>query len=71
MRLMMRTTLDVDEKLLAKVEEITGEKSPSKAVSKALEEFIRQRRVKRLIASLGTWDLDLDDWYEYRHQERT
>jgi Arc/MetJ family transcription regulator len=68
---LMRTTLDVDEELLEKVEELTGEKSPSKAVNRALEEFIRQRRVKKLLAGLGTWDLDLDDWYEHRHQERT
>ena len=67
----MRTTIDVDEKLLEKVEEMTGEKSPSKAVNKAMEEFIRLRRVKKLLSSLGTWDLDLDDWYEYRHRERT
>jgi CDP-diacylglycerol--glycerol-3-phosphate 3-phosphatidyltransferase len=34
-------------------------------------ERIRQQKVKELIDSLGTWDLDLDDWYEFRHQERT
>jgi Arc/MetJ family transcription regulator len=67
----MRTTVEIDEKLLATAERITGEKSPSKVVNKALEEYIRRWRAERLIASLGTWDLDLDDWYEVRHQERT
>ena len=67
----MRTTLDIDVKLLDQIERIVGEKSPSKAVSKALEEYVRQDRARRLIASLGTRDLDLDDWYEFRHMERT
>ena len=68
---MMRTTLDIDEKLIEEAERLTGEKSASKAVNKALAEFIRRERAKELIASLGTWDLDLDDWYEFRHQERS
>jgi Arc/MetJ family transcription regulator len=67
----MRTTVEIDKDLLATAERMSGEKSPSKIVNKALEEYIRKWRAERLIASLGTWDLDLDDWYEFRHQERT
>ena len=67
----MRTTLDIDEELLERVERIVGEKSASKAVNKALQEYIRQDRARRLIASLGERDLDIDDWYEFRHSERT
>lgn len=67
----MRTTLDIDESLLERVEEITGEKSPSKAVNAALAEFIRRELAEELLESLGTWDLDLDDWYEFRHAERS
>jgi Arc/MetJ family transcription regulator len=67
----MRTTLEIDKELLATAERMSGEKSPSKIVHKALEEYIRKWRAERLIASLGSRDLDLDDWYEFRHQERT
>jgi Arc/MetJ family transcription regulator len=67
----MRTTIDIDAGLLEEVEKIVGEKSPSRAVNRALKEFIRQDRIKRLLGSLGTWDLDLDDWYEFRHQDRS
>jgi Arc/MetJ family transcription regulator len=67
----MRTTLELNEKLLTQVEEITGETSLSKAVNKALEEFVKQDRRRRLFASLGTRDLDLADWQEFRHRERT
>ena len=64
----MRTTLDVDEKLLEGVLEVTGEKSKSKAVSKALEEYIRRKRIQELRDMAGTIDL-ADSWYELRHME--
>ncbi len=67
----MRTTIDVEKKLLDEVTEVSGEKSLNKAVNKALEDYVRRDRLARLRASLGTWDLDLDDWYEVRHEERT
>ena len=67
----MRTTIDIDPALLEKAEESMGEKSPSKAVNKALAEYVRRRRIAELRASLGTWTLNLDDWYEVRHEERT
>ena len=67
----MRTTIDIDKKLLQEVLEATGERSVTKAVTKALVEYVQQRRLAKLRASLGTWDLDLDDWYEFRHQEWT
>ena len=66
----MRTTIDVDDRLLTQVLEITGERSKSKAVSRALEDYVRQERIKGLLALRGKLDLDLDDWYELRHMER-
>ncbi len=64
----MRTTLDIDEKLLEDVAALTGEKKKGKAVSKALEEYIRRRRIEELRAMAGTIDL-VDNWYEWRHME--
>ena len=66
----MRTTLDIDERLIDHVVQVTGEKSKSKAVSKALGEYVRNARLKRLLDLQGKLDLDLDDWYEFRHTER-
>ena len=66
----MRTTIDVDERLMDQVEAITGEASKNKAVNKALEDYVRRVRIEELVASLGKLDLDLDDWYEFRHMER-
>ena len=67
----MRTTLDVSEKLLAEVVELTGEKSKSKAAGKALESYVRDKRIAQLRAMMGNLDLDLDDWREFRNRERT
>ena len=44
----MRTTLDVDPDLLDAVVETTGERSKSKAVNRALEEYVRRKRVAEL-----------------------
>ena len=66
----MRTTLDIDKKLLDEVLSETAEKSKSKAVNKALEEYVRHLRTQRLLALQGKLDLNLDDWYEVRHMER-
>ena len=66
----MRTTVDVAERLLEQVVELTGEKSKNKALNKALEEYVRRKRLEELLSMLGNLDLDLDDWYEFRHMER-
>ena len=44
----MRTTLALDRRLLEEVAEITGEKSKSRAVNKALEEFVRRNKIDEL-----------------------
>ena len=49
----MRTTVDVDPKLLEEVERIAGEKTLSKAVTRALEEYVRRRKVEEAIALAG------------------
>ncbi len=66
----MRTTLDLDPKLLEDVVKATGQKSKTKAVSKALEDYIRDDRLKRLLRRQGKLDLALDDWHEFRHMDR-
>jgi Arc/MetJ family transcription regulator len=52
----MRTTIDVDPRLLAEAERITGETSPSKAVNAALRELVRRRKLSELREMLGTTD---------------
>lgn len=49
----MRTTLDIDGALLEAVVEVTGEKTKSKAVNAALQEYVRRKHVQELIESWG------------------
>ena len=64
----MRTTLDIDAKLLDGVVAATGEKSKSKAVSKVLEEFVRGIKIDELRAMAGKIDI-LDNWRELEESE--
>ena len=49
----MRTTLNIPNDLIAEVQKITGEKSKTKAITIAMKEFVRQKKVKKLIALRG------------------
>lgn len=53
----MRTTLNVDEKLLNAVMTLTGEKRKATAVNKALAAYIRSRRIAELRAMAGKIEL--------------
>ena len=53
----MRTTLDIDSNLLDQVVETTGERSKTRAVDKALAEYVRRRRIAELREVAGNIDL--------------
>ena len=65
----MRTTLDIDSKLLDQVVNTTGEKTKSKAVNEALASYLKDQGMRKLLGLQGKLDLDLDNWYELRHTE--
>ena len=56
----MRATLNIPDDLLAEVQKITGEKSKTKAITIAMREYIRQKRIKELIALRGKIQIDYD-----------
>ena len=73
----MRTTLDVDPDLLDAVVETTGERSKTRAVNKALKEYVRRRRVAELREIAGNIDivnnlreLEALEMKEYRNEVR-
>ena len=53
----MRTTLNIDPGLLDQVVETTGERTKTRAVTKALEEYVRLRKVGELREIAGNVDL--------------
>lgn len=57
---MARTTLDINEQLLATAMAVSGLKTKTAVVEQALQTLVREQARQRLIESLGTYDLDLD-----------
>jgi len=53
----MRTTIVLNEDLLNEVKTLSGAKSKRDAVEKALEEFVRRRKARKLIELEGKMDL--------------
>jgi len=53
----MRTTLAIKEELIEEVKTLSGVKTKKEAVEKALEEFIRRRKARRLLELEGKVEL--------------
>ena len=49
----MRATLNIPDDLLAEVQKVSGEKSKTKAITIAMKEYIRQKKIKELISLRG------------------
>ncbi len=64
----MRMTVDIDKKVLEEVVALTGEKTKSKAVNKAMEWFVRRERIRELREMAGKIDIS-DNWQELEELE--
>ena len=53
----MRTTLAIKEELLNEVKMLSGAKTKKDAVEKALEEFVKRRKAKKLLELEGRIEL--------------
>jgi hypothetical protein len=56
----MRATLNIPDKLIEEVQNITGAKSKTKAVVTAVEEFVRKKRMEQLLSLKGAIEIDYD-----------
>ncbi len=58
---MKRTNLVLDERLLEEATRLSGEKTYSRAVARAMEDFVRRARARRILelAGSGLWEGDL------------
>lgn len=55
----MRTTINIDKKLLGEAMRLTKAKTQTKAVSLALSELVRVKRLERLASRIGASDIRL------------
>jgi len=56
----MRATLNIPDDLISEVQKISGEKSKTKAITIAMQEFVKQKKLKELIALKGKIQIDYD-----------
>lgn len=56
----MRTTLNIDDDLLKFVVKETGATTKSRAVRQALDEWVRRKKIEKLIALGGKIRFDVD-----------
>jgi metal-responsive CopG/Arc/MetJ family transcriptional regulator len=56
----MRATLNIPDELISEVQKLSGEKSKTKAITVAMQEFIKQKKIKELIALRGKVQIDYD-----------
>ena len=70
---MKRTNLVLDEHLLEEATRLSGERTYSRAVERALEDFIRRARARQILdfAGSGLWEGDLAVVREDRGVYRT
>ena len=56
----MRATLNIPDGLLAEVQKLSGQKSKTKAITIAMQEYVRQKKITELIALRGKIQIDYD-----------
>ena len=56
----MRSTIDIDEKLLKEAQKIIGAKTKKELINSSLRELIRKKRREHLIALFKSSVLDID-----------
>lgn len=63
---MKRTNLVLDERLLEEVIRASGERTYSRAVTRAIEDYLRRHRAGRILelAGSGLWEGDLAEMRE-------
>jgi Arc/MetJ family transcription regulator len=70
-RLIMRTTIDIDDDLISEVMKISGIKAKKKAVLVALKGYLRYKKIEELKSLIGNYDsftLNLDDLKKMRDE---
>ena len=54
----MRATLNIPDDLMSEVQKFSGEKSKTRAIVIAMEEFVRDKKIKKLLSLRGKVQID-------------
>jgi len=70
----MRATLNISDDLIKRVQKLSGEKSKTRAITMAMEEYVRQKRTRELLALKGSvemaFDWEAEEERELRSQKK-
>ena len=64
----MRATLNIPDNLMVKVQKITGEKSKTRAIITAMDQFVREKKINKLLKMKGNVKIDYD-WKKEEDEE--
>jgi len=67
----MRSTVDIDDKLLESARKLTGIKTKKELINLSLKELVRRKRIEHLMSLYGTSpvDISLEDIEKFREDE--
>jgi hypothetical protein len=54
----MRATLNIPDDLISEVQKLSGEKSKTKAIVSAMQEFVREKKLRSILALRGKIKID-------------
>lgn len=63
----MRATLNIPDDLIVEVQKLSGEKSKTKAIVTAMQEYIKERKIRKLLELRGKIQID----YDWQKEEET
>jgi len=56
----MRATLNIPDDLINEVQKLSGERTRTRAIVVAMEEFVRDKKLKKLLSLRGKIQIDYD-----------
>lgn len=65
----MRTSITLDEELVAEVMKVTPAKTKTRSVTIALKEYVKRKRIEKLRSLLGNVDIDEESARTLREME--
>jgi len=54
----MRATLNIPDDLISEVQKLSGEKSKTKAIVSAMQEFVREKKLRKILELRGKIKID-------------
>lgn len=66
----MRATLNIPDELMKQVQAVSGEKSKTRAIVRAMETYVQQKKMEALRGLRGKIAIDFD-WQEAEERELT